>query len=94
VIVMDRENLMAPGWSHVLSTTDDLAELDEFRKRVGAPPQALHAGRRWPHLDLKLEPRDRALILPGVRVFERTAEMLRYVKSIRVSTASVRPDRR
>ena len=83
MIVMDRENLMARGWSHVLSTTNDLAELDEFRRLVGAPRQALHVGRRWPHLDLKLEPRDRALALPGVRVFERTAEMLRFVKTLR-----------
>lgn len=81
MIVMDRENLYAPGWSHVLSTTNDLAELDEFRQRVGAPYQALHSGnRRWPHLDLKLEPRDRALADPEVLVFERTVEMLRYLK--------------
>jgi hypothetical protein len=86
VIVMDRENLHAPGWSHVLSTSNDLAELDAFRVLVGAPRQALHLGnRRWPHLDLKLEPRDRALLAPGVRVFERTSEMLRYVKSLRAS---------
>lgn len=77
---MDRENLYAPGWSHVLSTANDLAELEAFRISVGAPPQALHLGnRRWPHLDLKLEPRDRALAAPGVRVFERTADMLRYL---------------
>jgi hypothetical protein len=82
VIVMDRENLHAPGWSHVLSTTDDLDELDAFRLRVGAPRQALHLWR-WPHLDLKLEPRDRALVAPEVRVFERTSDMLRYLKSIR-----------
>ncbi len=81
MIVMDRENLYAPGWSHVLSTTNDLAELDAFRERVGAPRQALHLGnRRWPHLDLKLEPRDRALADPEVRVFDRTAEMLRFLK--------------
>lgn len=82
MIVMDRENLHAPGWSHVLSTTDDLDELDAFRIRVGAPRQALHLGR-WPHLDLKLEPRDRALVAPEVRVFERTSDMLRYIKSLR-----------
>jgi hypothetical protein len=81
VIVMDRENLHAPGWSHVLSTTNDLDELDAFRVRVGAPRQALHLGR-WPHLDLKLEPRDRALVAPEVRVFERTSDMLRYLKSL------------
>ncbi len=95
MIVMDRENLMAPGWSHVLSTTNDLAELDEFRKRVGAPGQALHLGRRWPHLDLKRESRDRAFAFPGVRVFERTAEMLSFLKTLRVSTATAAatPDR-
>ena len=82
MIVMDRENLHAPGWSHVLSTTDDLDELDAFRLRVGAPRQALHLGR-WPHLDLKVEPRDRALVAPEVRVFERTSDMLRYLKSLR-----------
>ncbi len=94
MIVMDRENLMARGWSHVLSTTGSLEELDEFRQRVGAPKEALHVGRRWAHLDLKLEPRDRALAHPGVRIFERTAEMLRYVKSLRVSTARVPADPR
>ena len=82
MIVMDRENLHAPGWSHVLSTTDDLEELDAFRIRVGAPRQALHLGR-WPHLDLKLEPRERALAAPEVRVFDRTSDMLRYIKALR-----------
>ena len=83
MIVMDRENTMARGWSHVLSTSNDLDELDRFRIRVGAPRQALHAGnRRWPHLDLKLEPRDRALTDPQVRVFERTSDMLRFLKQI------------
>ena len=81
MIVMDRENLYAPGWSHVLSTTNDVDELDAFRERVGAPPQALHLGnRRWPHLDLKLEPRDRALAAPDVRVFERTPDMIRFLR--------------
>jgi hypothetical protein len=84
VIVMDRENLTARGWSHVLSTTGDMADLEAFRKRVGAPPQALHLeNRRWPHLDLKHEPRDRAHAASDVRVFERTSEMLRYLKSLK-----------
>jgi len=84
VIVMDRENLHAPGWSHVLSTENDLEELDGFRILVGAPRQALHLGNeRWPHLDLKLEPRERALTMPEVRVFDRTSEMLRYLKALR-----------
>ena len=83
MIVMDRENLWARGWSHVLSTTNDIHELREFCVRVGAPPSALHLGnRRWPHLDLKLLPRERALNLPDVRVFERTPEMLRFLKGL------------
>jgi hypothetical protein len=78
---MDRENAMARGWSHVLSTTNDLAELERFRIKVGAPREALQVGnRRWPHLDLKLESRNRALADPEVRVFERTSDMLRYLK--------------
>ena len=81
MIVMDRENIFARGWSHVLSTTNDVAELQEFCKRVGAPAVALHVGGRWPHLDLKLLPRNRALACPDVRVFERTAEMLRYLRA-------------
>ncbi len=82
MIVMDRENLYARGYSHVLSTTNDLEELDAFRIRVGAPPQALHLGnQRWPHLDLKLEPRERALTMPDVRVFERTPDMLRFLRT-------------
>ena len=86
MIVMDRENLHAPGWSHVLSTTNDLDELDAFRRLVGAPPQALHLRNdRWPHLDLKLEPRERALVAPGVRVFERTSDMLRYLKALQAA---------
>ena len=85
---MDRENLYAPGWSHVLSSTNDLEELEAFRISVGAPPQALHLGnRRWPHLDLKLEPRARALASPEVRVFERTSDMLRYLHRLPRSSA-------
>jgi hypothetical protein len=83
VIVMDRENLWARGWSHVLSTTNDIAELREFCRLVGAPPSALHLGNlRWPHLDLKLEPRERALASSAVQVFERTSDMLRFLKEL------------
>jgi hypothetical protein len=83
---MDRENIWARGWSHVLSTTNDIAELREFCRRVGAPSSALHRGnRRWPHLDLKLEARDRALASPGVRVFDRTSEMLRFLKALHLA---------
>lgn len=83
MIVMDRENALAPGWSHVLSTTGDLGELDEFRRRVGAPREAFHLRGRRPHLDLKLEPRERALHEPDVLVFDRTSDMLRYLNSLR-----------
>jgi hypothetical protein len=83
MIVMDRENALAPGWSHVLSTSNDLGELDEFRRRVGAPREAFHLRGRRPHLDLKLEPRERALREPEVIVFDRTSDMLRYLKALR-----------
>jgi hypothetical protein len=83
MIVMDRENALAPGWSHVLSTSNDLGELDEFRRRVGAPREAFHLRGRRPHLDLKLEPRERALREPRVIVFDRTADMLRYLQALR-----------
>ena len=83
MIVMDRENALARGWSHVLSTTNDLGELDEFRRRVGAPREAFHLRGRRPHLDLKLEPRERALRESDVMVFDRTADMLRYLKQLR-----------
>jgi Protein of unknown function (DUF4031) len=82
VIVMDRENLYAPGWSHVLSTSNDVDELRAFCVRVGAPLRAFHMGTRWPHLDLKLEPRARALACADVRVFERTVDMMRFLKSL------------
>jgi hypothetical protein len=81
MLLMDRENALAPGWSHVVSDTDDLAELEELRVRVGAPPRALQvANGRRPHLDLMLEPRQRALQDPQVRVFERTRELVAYLK--------------
>lgn len=84
MLLMDRENLLARGWSHVVSTTDDIAELEALRIRVGAPPPALqHKGRR-PHLDLKWEGRERALVDPGVRVFETTRELLRYLQEMKV----------
>ncbi len=77
---MDRVNALAPGWSHVLSTTNDLAELDAFRIRVGAPRQAFHLKGRRPHLDLKDAPRELALRQADVRVFDRTADMLRFLR--------------
>lgn len=79
---MDRANLLARGWSHVVSTTDDITELEALRMRVGAPPPALqHKGRR-PHLDLKWEARERALVDPTVTVFETTRDLLRYLNGV------------
>jgi len=78
MLLMDRENLLARGWSHVLSSTNDVAELESLRRRVGAPPPALqlHPGAK-PHLDLKLVPRELALRDPAVRVFPSTKLLLR-----------------
>ena len=81
---MDRENLLARGWSHVVSTTDDVAELEAFRLRVGAPAAALQlTNPRWPHLDLRGEPRERALALGDIVIVERTSELIRYVRAER-----------
>jgi hypothetical protein len=88
---MDRENIWARGWSHVLSTTNDVAELRAFCERVGAPPGALHLRSRWPHLDLKLLPRELALASPDVRVFERTSDMLRFLRAAQATVQDL-PD--
>lgn len=88
MLLMDRENALARGWSHVVSDTDDLAELEEFRVRVGAPPRALQFGDgHRPHLDLKLEPRDRALDDPEVRVFERTRDLILHLRALGTGAA-------
>ena len=78
MLLMDRDNLMVPGWSHVLSSTNDIAELEALRVRVGAPPRALHLKNpARPHLDLKLVSRALALVDAEVRVFDSTKELLR-----------------
>lgn len=83
MILMDRQNLHAPGWSHVLSSTGDLAELEAFRLRVGAPLRAFHLrGVRRPHLDLKLEARDRALACTDIKIFDHTAGLMRYLRAV------------
>jgi hypothetical protein len=83
MIVMDRENLFARGWSHVCSTTNDVAELEAFRVRIGAPAAALQLQNpRWPHLDLRGEPRLRALAEPDVQVFERSADLVRHLRRL------------
>lgn len=80
MILLDRVNLLAPGWSHVVSSTHDISELERFRIEIGAPPAALQVSNpRWPHLDLKLEPRERALAHPAVTVFETTRALIRYM---------------
>lgn len=89
---MDRENLFARGWSHVLSTGNSIPELESFRAAVGAPLRALQTrpGKR-PHLDLAGEPRERALRMPGVMVFDRTADLLRFVRAESSRPASAPP---
>ncbi len=77
MLLMDRENLYKPGWSHVVSTTNDLLELEALRLRVGAPRQAFHLSDGRPHLDLKLEPRRLAMEDPGVSVVESSRELVR-----------------
>lgn len=93
MLLMDRENLLARGWSHVVSTTDDIAELEALRVRVGAPPPALQRKGKRPHLDLKWEGRERALVDPEVKVFETTRELLRYLQGIDRGTGSSRGER-
>jgi hypothetical protein len=84
VIVMDRENLLARGWSHVVSTTSDVAELEAFRLRVGAPAAALQlTNPRWPLLDLRGEPRELALALADIVIVERSSDLIRYVRAVR-----------
>ena len=88
MIVMDRENLYAHGWSHVVSVFNDIAELEAFRLRVGAPPAALQLrNRRWPHLDLKGPPRAAALAAADV-VVDSTADLIRYVRRARSLSSS------
>lgn len=81
MLLMDRVNLMVPGYSHVLSSSNDIGELEELRMRVGAPPRALHLRETRPHLDLKLEPRMLALADPTVRVFESTKDLIQFWKT-------------
>jgi hypothetical protein len=83
MILMDRVNLLAPGWSHVVSSTHDIGELERLRMEVGAPPAALQLSNpHWPHLDLKLEPRERALVHPDVTVLETTRDLIRYMHQL------------
>lgn len=79
MLIMDRENAAAAGWSHVLSTTDDLAELEAFRVQIGAPLASRQYRKRIPHLDICRSPRQRALALEGtvVIVYESTLALMR-----------------
>lgn len=78
MLLMDRVNLLVPGYSHVLSSSNDIGELEELRVRVGAPPRALHLREARPHLDLKLGAREQALVDPEVRVFESTKDLIQF----------------
>jgi len=88
VIVIDRENLLARGWSHAVSSTNDVAELDAFRRRIGAPLAALQLRNPdWPHLDLTGHVRMAALALPDVVVVATTRDLIRYVRNQRTVTS-------
>lgn len=90
-LVMDRNNMVAPGWSHVLSLTDDVRALDLFRIRIGAPLSALQLPPKAsrPHLDIKQGPRRRALELDGiaVTVYDRSTDMMRAARAALTCTA-------
>jgi hypothetical protein len=88
MLLMDRENLLVPGWSHVLSSSNDLAELEAFRARLGVPRGALHLRDGRPHLDLKLWARDLALADPAVQVFESTRELLKAWQALQAPGAA------
>lgn len=81
MIYMDRINSMAPSWSHVLSdaptTREQIAELEAFRKKCGAPSSALQLPPKASsvHLDLMRGPRARALTLADI-VLEDTRAMV------------------
>ena len=79
---MDRENLMVPGWSHVLSSTNDLAELEALCLRLGVPKRAIHHSGNRPHVDLKLWARDLAMHDPEITVYETTRELLKAWKRL------------
>jgi len=84
MIVMDRENAMAKGWSHVHSDAQTLEaqteELQRFRRKVGAPPSAFQANApSWLHLDIMRGPRQKALADPSVRVFENSRDLVVFL---------------
>ncbi len=88
MIVIDRENLLARGWSHAVSSTNDVAELDAFRRRIGAPLAALQLSNPdWPHLDLTGHVRMAALALPDVVLVATTRDLIRYVRNQRTVTS-------
>lgn len=84
MILMDRENAMARGWSHVYSDAQTLdeqeVELQAFRRKVGAPPSAFQRNApSWLHLDIMRGQRQKALADPEVRIFETTRELVEYL---------------
>ena len=84
MILMDRENALARGWSHVHSDAQTLdeqeAELQAFRRKVGAPPSAYQGNApSWLHLDIMRAPRRKALADPSVRIFETSRDLVVYL---------------
>lgn len=89
MIYMDRVNSVAPKWSHVMSDTNSVEELEAFRRRVGAPPSALQLPPKAsrPHLDIYGGPKRRALELAD-RVFPNTMAMVRWERAGRPADVS------
>lgn len=85
MIVMDRENALARGWSHVHSDAPTLEgqtrELQSFRRRIGAPASAFQGAGSWLHLDVKRRPRAKALAAPDVTILESTRELVLYLRA-------------
>jgi hypothetical protein len=82
MILLERVHNVRRGWAHVLSSTDDRAELERFRHRIGAPKSAMQSRRptapHW-HLDVCGGPRLHALRLgpPEVAIYETTMDLMR-----------------
>lgn len=76
---------MAKGWSHVMSDAPTLAEqeaeLQAFRRKVGAPPSAFQPAGSWLHLDIMRAPRRKALADPTVRVWDDWREMMAFMRA-------------
>lgn len=82
MILIDRKNNVNPKWSHVLSDTDNIEELEAFRVRIGAPKSSGQYRKKPPHLDVWGGPKQRALAAAD-KVFDTTLALMRWRRSNR-----------